>query len=212
MRLMLEIAITPVALCCAIGAIAQTPQWEIVTPTQSDQKAYLDSLITDKTDKAHPHNLIRPLLVKSETSETNLREVCSGSTSGSATTANENAPTNIELSSTSVCLQLADVHNETVMGLPDPANHQVWLIFTACTEGFSRAQKSTALATMGYGALFMHKHPCLMQEGPNLSVVLAQEKSGYYIYVGTTSQLGGKAKVSQYSVVEVKLFKLKSAN
>lgn len=95
------------------------------------------------------------------------------------------------------------------MGVPDPPNHRVWLILATCTEGYSGGQKATAAATLGYGGLFIHKHPCLMQEGPNLSVILSDEKSGYYIYVGTTSQLGGKAKVSKYNVIEVKLFEVK---
>ena len=172
-------------------------------PAQPQQKAYLDSLITDAK---HHTGLIHPVLIKSEASQTNERVVCSGSTSGTATTPDESTTTNIDLSSTSVCRQLADVHNETVMGIPDPANHQVWLIFTACTEGYSGGQKATDAATLGYGRLFMHKHPCLMQEGPNLNVVLSSEKSGYYIYVGTASQLGGKVKVSKYGVMEVKLF------
>lgn len=41
------------------------------------------------------------------------------------------------------------------------------------------------------------------------SVVLGKEKHGYFIYVGTTSQLGGKGKVSKYTVVEVKQFVVK---
>ena len=190
------------ALVFACGAIAQTPSWKIVTPAQPEQKTYLDSLITDT--KQH-HDLIHPILVKSEENETNERTVCSGSTSGTATTPDGSTNTYIGLSSDSVCRQLVDVHNETVMGMPDPANHRVWMIFAACTEGYSGGQKAIAAAG---GGLFIHKHPCLMQEGPKLSVILSREKSGYYVYVGTTAQLGGKAKVSKYSVVEVKLFEV----
>jgi len=186
--------------------IAQTPSWKIVTPTQPEQKTYLDSLVTDAK---HHTGLIHPILVKSEASETNQRVVCSGSTSGTATTPEGSTNTDIDLSSDSVCRELADVHDETVMGMPDPANHRVWLILATCTEGYSGGQKATAVATLGYGGIFIHKHPCLMQEGPNLSVVLSNEKSRYYVYVGTTSQLGGKAKVSKYSVVEVKVFEVK---
>jgi hypothetical protein len=194
-----------VALACLSGAIAQTLPWKIVTPAQSDQKSYLDSLITDQK---HHTGLIHPMLVKSETSETNEREVCRGSASGTATTPDGSATTNLDVSSDSVCAQLSDVHNETVMSIPEPAQHRVWLIFTACTEGYSGGQKATSVATLGVGNVFIHKHRCLMQEGPKLSVVLSKEKSRYYIYVGTTSQLGGKPKVSKYSVVEVKLFEI----
>jgi hypothetical protein len=188
------------------GAIAQTPLWNIVTPTQPDQKTYLDSLITDEK---HHIGLIHPILLKSETTETNQRVVCSGFTSGTATTPDGSSTTDIDLSSSAVCRELADVHDETVMSMPDPANHRVWLIFAACTEGYSNGQKATAVATLGYGGIFMHKHPCIMQEGPNLSLILSNEKSGYYIYVGTTFQLGGKSKVSKYSVAEVKIFEVK---
>lgn len=199
MKWTLKIAIVA---ACASGAIAQTPSWKIVTPAQTEQKTYLDSLITDTK---HHNGLIRPILVKSEESETNERVVCSGSTSGRATTIDGSNDTDISLSSDSACRQLTDVHNETVMGMPDPANHRVWLIFATCTEGYSGGQKAIAAAG---GGLFIHKHPCLMQEGPKLSVILSKEKSGYYIYVGTTAQLGGKAKVSKYSLLEVKLFEV----
>ena len=201
-------------LACASGALAQQPaantpskvSWQIVTPAPAEQKAYLDSLITDKK---HHGNLIHPKLLYSDVSETNQRSVCSGYASGTADTPEGSTTTDIDLSTSSVCRQLADVHNETVMVMPDPANHRAWMIFASCTSGYSGGQKATAAATMGYGALFMHKHPCLMQEGPNLSVVLGKEKHGYFIYVGTTSQLGGKAKVSKYNVVEVKQFVVK---
>jgi hypothetical protein len=99
-----------------------------------------------------------------------------------------------------VCRALADVHAETVMGMSDPANHRVWLIFAACTESRSGIRTSVFGST--------RVRPCLMQEGPDLNVILSKEKSGYYVYVGTTSQLGGKAKVSKYSVAEVKLFQV----
>lgn len=191
------------------AAFVQTPSAQVVPLTQAEQKGYLDSVIAGLPDGAKHHGgLIHPLLIKSESSETNERVVCSGASSGTASTPEGSTTTDIDLSSRSVCRQLADVHNETVMGMPDPVNHRVWLIFVACTEGYSGGQEATNAATLGYGHLFMHKHPCFMQEGPNLNVVLAKEKHGYFVYVGTVSQLGAKPKVSKYTVIEVKAFDL----
>ncbi|HEX5423269.1 MAG TPA: hypothetical protein VFW94_06950 [Candidatus Acidoferrales bacterium] len=205
MRTLFKIA-SLVVLASASGALAQQPaantpskaSWQIVTPAQAEQKAYLDSLITDRK---HHGNLIHPKLLYSDVSETNQRSVCSGYASGTADTPKGSTWTDIGMSFSSVCRQLADVHNETVMVMPDPANHRAWMIFANCTE------KRSGIRTSVFS--YTRVHPCLMQEGPNLSVVLGKEKHGYFIYVGTTSQLGGKGKVSKYTVVEVKQFVVK---
>lgn len=193
----------------------------ILTPmSPREQQTYLNGLLPPKK-RVGP---ISAYLVVSNSAKVNNRTACAGGAFGTASPSYaQPGGFDVHTDTNTLCHQLYDLRNRTVLGIPDSlpphamahplppgVKHETGhLIFMACTSGLSKKQKALALSTMGYGALFEHKHPCLMQEGPVVRVVLGREKHGQWdVGVGTFKRLGGKVKVSEYGVVKVEKFEV----
>ncbi len=193
----------------------------------TEQTSYLNNLLLQwqrvehhKKNQRHKKKqrwaLISAELLASGEQKVHVRTVCTESGEGTASPSySQSKSYDIDTYSNTLCRQLHDVKSGVVLAVADSkqslSKNGAWrsghLIFLACTSGYSKRQKGLALGTLGYGALFMHKHPCIMQEGPIVHVVLEREKHGEWsVYVGTKERLGGKAKVSKYAVIKVEKF------
>jgi hypothetical protein len=148
------------------------PGYTITTPSLQEQAEYLDSLLPPGKSS----DVVKPLLLSSAENQVNERTLCSGSSTGTATPVGDSGSYTTNASTDEVCKLVHDEHNETLLSFPNPSAHEVHILFIDCTSGYSGKQKATAVATLGYGALFEHKHTCFMQEGPQLSIVLSREK------------------------------------
>lgn len=180
------------------------PKYDVRVATMSlaEQKAWLDTLIPSRQQ-----HVTAPLyLLQSVSQETNQRTICTEESQSSVNdfAAQAGFAPQIFTRGSAACSQLADLHSEVVLGRPDPENYLTGKILSvACTSGYSGKQKGAIVATFGYGALFTHRHECWMQQGPIVRIVLSREKQGYFFYVGTVAQVGGKATVSKYAVTSV---------
>lgn len=198
-----------------------SPNPNFIDLAANEQTTYLNSLLLrwqnkEQHGKKKDWALINADLLISSTREVNGRTVCSGSGQGTARpSSGESKAYDIDFYSDAVCRQLNDVQSGVVLATADSKQsfgaNGAWrsghLIFLACTSGYSKRQKGLALGTMGYGALFMHKHACIMQDGPIVHVVLERKKHGEWsVYVGTHERLGDKGKVSEYAVIKVEKF------
>ena len=183
------------------------PKVNLVNLSPDQQESYLAGLIPEGKE----YGTVYALLLVFGSIDVNQRTVCSGSGSGTARPSYNGSETyDVNIDTDSVCRELHDVRNRVVLAMPDAGAAQTGhLIFMECTTGFSKGQKGVALGTMGYGALFMHKHGCFMQEGPKVGVVLKREKHEQWsVYVSTQEKLGGKSRLSKYDVAMVKTFEV----
>lgn len=181
-------------------------RFRFINLSSKDQESYLKGLIPDGKRLA----VLDAYLLASENQDVNVRTVCSSSGRATVTQPWQDRPdiTFMQTSGNAVCRALNDLKNETVLGMAGadfPASGH--LLYISCTSGYSGGQDAVAAATLGWGALFQHKHSCLMQEGPNVHVVLAPTKHHRWVLaVGTYEKLGDKPKVSYYDVLQVKKF------